>query len=262
MKEVSSYYPLNSISPWGFATGDVHFVVYSLGKHTPPLLSVASLEEPEISTDVVQEDLPPLPYIKQRRTYFANTPSKAPSSEGTPDKWRKTHQDSKSQIYCGRPNHLSTPPSLLDETLCQLRYDLDSITPTPKDIQCYDRLREVAVQFYSHEDKRRDAFTACLALGGILPDTAYPTHISGYTTDGALLSNCLTRLLPYYIQEIKNELSAGGAEPSFEAILYHLEYVRPIVLNSTLEENAEWEKINFPVILVMHFGTCPSQLST
>lgn len=59
----------------------------------------------------------------------------------------------------------------------------------------------------------------------------YKSHRGTDANDGALLSNCLARLLPYYIQEIKNELSAGGAEPSFEAILYHLEYVRPIVLN-------------------------------
>ena len=41
---------------------------------------------------------------------------------------------SQHDIYFGRPYHRFTPPTLLDETLCQLRQNLYSITLTPKDV--------------------------------------------------------------------------------------------------------------------------------
>ncbi|KAI0737465.1 hypothetical protein C8Q80DRAFT_324160 [Daedaleopsis nitida] len=237
MEEVSCRRTLQDISPLGFVVGEVHFAIVPVIQDRCRGHSITSSNS------------------KVRCIYFANNPSKAPSSEGVPVKFENAHINKQPEnwIYCGRPYFRSTPPSLLDETLCELRSNLDSITPSPKDIQCYDRLREAAVHFYDHEDKRRDAFTTALTAGGILPVPASPTKIATYTTDGALVTECLGRVVLYYIQVIKNELSAGGAEPYLEAILYFVEHIRPIILDSSTGPN-DWSKINFPVILVMHFG--------
>ncbi|KAH9914680.1 uncharacterized protein B0H18DRAFT_1215836 [Fomitopsis serialis] len=59
--------------------------------------------------------------------------------------------------------------------------------------------------------------------------------------------------------KIKNEVSAGGGDPYFEAIHYYQEHVC-IVLAAceraeiTFEDKGDFWKINFPIVLVLHFG--------
>ncbi|KAI0738576.1 hypothetical protein C8Q80DRAFT_1206047 [Daedaleopsis nitida] len=238
MEEVKFSDRLKTLFPWGPMPADLHFVVTA---------SHYATED--------EDTLEPLPYHEQRRRYFKATPTAAPSSEGSPQNFRDVHSRQDRKIYCGRPDKLSTPPSLLDETLCQLRSDLKSIKPSPNDIRCYNALRQVACVIYNNEGERRKAFTDTLREYGILPKPFSSGNIyPSYTTDGDLRSTCQGEEVISFLQEIKNEVSAGGkAEPSFEALLYWVATVRRI-LDAKTTKGEDWEQVNFPAILVMHFG--------
>lgn len=161
-------------------------------------------------------------------------------------------------IYCGRPYELSTPPSLLDETLCKLRHDATTIQPTAADIQCYQSLCALADTF-EDEAARREEFSRILTEGGILPAwplrAAVGPHYEGprYETDGDLRVVCLGKPVIYYLQEIKREIAGSTADPYVEAIRYWIESVRDI-LRAHPEHHEAYQWINFPAIIVLHFG--------
>ncbi|KAI0757844.1 hypothetical protein C8Q80DRAFT_1265683 [Daedaleopsis nitida] len=237
MENVSTSHVLNSISPWGFAPGDVHFVIY------------LAHDAAEDTLSFLRNNLS----INQKRLlYFKNTPSKPPSTGGIPSQFDEAQKDARCRIYCGRPHQHPTPPSLLDETIAKLRFDLDSIQPTPQDVRCFDSLRTAAVEIYETENARRVAFTRALTDGGILPEYADTKEIGTFRTDGALEVTCLGFGVFYYVQELKKESNTGGAEPYFEAILYFAEKVRTII--TAKDCDPRWANMNFPAVLVLHFG--------
>ncbi|RDX53028.1 hypothetical protein OH76DRAFT_1399616 [Lentinus brumalis] len=219
--------------PWGFVKGELQFVIV-----------------PQ------EDDIPqPLTFSRRRRIYFDRTPAKAPSSEAEPSQFSKAQRSEHHRIYCGRPYHRSTPPSLLDETLCQLRCNLESITPTPKDIQCYEALRTNAVGTFTEERLRQEMFSDILAKGRIVPQRADRGFIGGtsFHDDGDLRVTCLDVTLLYYVQDIKLEIGSTKAEPYIEAIHYWLENVRTF-FDSPSRDNDAAAQLNFPAVLVLHFG--------
>ncbi|KAI0746305.1 hypothetical protein C8Q80DRAFT_1235011 [Daedaleopsis nitida] len=143
---------------------------------------------------------------------------------------------------------------MLDETLCRLRYDLKNIKPSAADIRCYNSLRSRACTIYASEGERQEAFTSALRQGGILPPEVHPQQIGSFMTDGALAATCRGETVVYYIHEIKNEVSSDGAEPYLEVCLYWLASVRKILDAKAATKGENWTNINFPAILVMHFG--------
>ncbi len=207
--------------------------------------------------DEVRDTLQALPFKEQRLRYFKSTPPEAPSSQAQKSQFHKAQNTQGQQIYCGRPHQHTTPPSLLDETLCQLRYNMQSIAPTPKDVQCYDKLRATACQLYQEESKRRDDFTDILTAAGILPARANRGYIvsTDFNDDGDIRALCLGGSVVFYVQEIKNEIGTTNADPYVEAIHYWIENVRNF-LKSPIGDQVQADQINFPAVLVLQFGKC------
>ncbi len=216
--------------------------------------------QPPAAREEEEDDIPqPLAFSRRRRTYFDRTPARAPSSEAEPSEFSKAQKHEDHRIYCGRPYQRSTPPSLLDETLCQLRCNLESIKPTPKDIQCFQALRANAVRTFSKDEERQETFSDILFRGHIVPQRADRGFIAGtaYDDDGDLRVTCLDATLLYYVQEIKREIGSTQVEPYIEAIHYWLENVRTF-FNSPSRDNDAAAQLNFPAVLVLHFGMCVS----
>ncbi|KAI0758056.1 hypothetical protein C8Q74DRAFT_1373104 [Fomes fomentarius] len=131
LQEVTQSTLLRTLAPWGFAPGELHFVL------VPP--DNSSLSQEDTSA--------PLPHSRGRFAWFDANPPRAPSSAAKPSQFRKAQTDDRRRIVCSRPDHLSIPPSsLLDETLRKLSHDMTSTTSTPQDIQRFERLRAIASQ--------------------------------------------------------------------------------------------------------------------
>ncbi|RPD55559.1 hypothetical protein L226DRAFT_614727 [Lentinus tigrinus ALCF2SS1-7] len=235
LKKIDRSALLSQVAPWGFIPGQLHFVI------VPP--------------DQDEEDtLESLPFSVRRWTYFRRTPAKAPSSEAQASEFDLAQRSEAHRIYCGRPYQRSTPPSLLDETLCQLRCNLDSIIPDPKDIQCFASLRAYACENLT-EDERRETFTNILERGNITPVRAKRGFIgaSRYHDDGDLRVHCLDVDVIYYVQVIKREIGNTSGDPYVEAIHYWIENVREFFCSRSCENN-QVERLNFPAVLVLHLG--------
>ncbi|KAJ2968075.1 hypothetical protein NUW54_g13323 [Trametes sanguinea] len=169
-----------------------------------------------------------LPLFEQRRRYFKSAPSKAPSSEGRPSEFHVAQQTAKKRLYCGRPYELSTPPSLLDESLCKLRFHClsETLEPTPEDIRCFQSLRVASTPTYATEPERESQFIS--QMRKILPAAPLATKIT----------------------QVKLEVSTGGADPYIEAIHYYRANVQSILDSDDAEKvRAELDKVNFPAIL-------------
>ncbi|KAI0808232.1 hypothetical protein C8Q74DRAFT_1189856 [Fomes fomentarius] len=191
----------------------------------------------------------------QRLWYFESTPSVAPSSQAQRSQFQKAQNTEGQQIYCGRPHQHTTPPSLLDETLCQLRYNIQSIAPTPRDIQCYDALRASACQLFAEESERREEFTDILTEAGILPARAKRGYIGSTDIydDGDIRARCLDANVVFYVQDIKNEIGTTKTDPYVEAIHCWVESVRNFLKSRTGQDDRA-DQINFPAVLVLHIG--------
>ena len=200
-----------------------------------------------------EDTLQPLPFTTRRLRYFKRTPPRAPSSQAHASEFHVAQASEAHRIYCGRPYHRSTPPSLLDETLCQLRFDLDEITPTSKDTQCYQALRANACQNMG-EDERRERFTNVLAQKNITPARANRGHIGAtrYHDDGDLRTTALGVEVIYYVQEVKQEMGTNAGDPFVEAIHSWIENVRSFF--DSLPKKDDADPLNFPAVLVLHFG--------
>ncbi|KAI0713704.1 hypothetical protein C8Q76DRAFT_732298 [Earliella scabrosa] len=237
LPELLSGMELRTVAPWGFPPeGDVHLVLTS-------------------PTRGANEDMVPShsEFAQRRWSYFKNAPARSPSSDAQPSQFAAVQSDPTHHIYCGRPLELCTPASLMDEILCQLRHDIYSITPTPRDVRCYQALREVACRIFPDEAARRQEFTAVLEDGGILPQgvSRGVNDDTGFHSDGDLRVSCLNMLLFAYVQEIRLEVGTGNADPFVKAIHYWLEQVRVAIKQCT---DPKLQKINFPTIIVLHFG--------
>ncbi|TFK49240.1 hypothetical protein OE88DRAFT_1633093 [Heliocybe sulcata] len=108
---------------------------------------------------------------------------------------------------------------------------------------------------YVAEEPRRAAFSTALSQGGILPTYPVAGGIGTVHTDGDLRVKCLDALPLYYIQEIKLDLSTGGAEPFTEAVFYYDCGIRDMYENKSFVFSKEVRrKMNFPAVLVLHVG--------
>ncbi|KAI0788397.1 hypothetical protein C8Q74DRAFT_1257736 [Fomes fomentarius] len=233
---------LHLVSPWGFARQELHFVIVA-----PDFVDEDEDEE--------RDTLQALPFKEQRLWYFESTPPAAPSSQAQKSQFQKAQKTKGQRIYCGRPHQHTTPPSLLDETLCQLRYNIQSIAPTPKDIQCYDALRLSACKLFAEEKYRREEFTDILTEAGVFPAHASRRFIGStdFHDDGDIRAPCLGGRVILYVQEIKNEIGTTKADPYVEAIYYWIENVRTF-LKSPIGQGVKADQINFPAVLVLQFG--------
>lgn len=101
--------------------------------------------------------------------------------------------------------------------------------------------------FYDREIDRREALIAVFAELGIY---ITPTAIGAFATHGDI------RVAQFfsYIQDLKKELSAGGAEPLFEVIGYYL------AASEKGMTVAASEYLGFPCILVIQSGLFVSSL--
>ena len=200
-----------------------------------------------------ENNLQPLPFTSRRLRYLKRPPPISPSSQAQASEFRAAQESEAHRIYCGRPYHRSTPPSLLDETLCQLRCNLDEITPTPKDVQCYQALCANACQNLT-EDERRERFTNVLAQKHITPARANRGHIGAtrYYDDGDLRTTSLGVEVIYYVQEIEREIGNNAGDPFVKAIHNWIENIRSFF--ESLPKKDDAETLNFPAVLVLHFG--------
>ncbi|KZT63535.1 hypothetical protein DAEQUDRAFT_733729 [Daedalea quercina L-15889] len=114
-----------TIAPWGFVPSDLHLIL-----------------APE--ADAVEDLLP----SQRRDIFFDAKPFGPPSSESEPLAFSISQQNKDKHIIRGRPDQLALPPSLLDETLAQLRHNIDHIEPTSSDIQCYAELKTIGSVVY------------------------------------------------------------------------------------------------------------------
>ncbi|TBU25383.1 hypothetical protein BD311DRAFT_727866 [Dichomitus squalens] len=156
----------------------------------------------------------------------------------------------------------------MQATLCELMHNKSSLVPTARDTQCFETLRAAACGNFEDEAGRQIAFTEVLIEGGILPEGVRPGFVisTDYHDDGDLRAMCLGHEVFYYIQVIKNEVCATKSEPYFETICCWLEQIRYIMSTSELDVDdngdkddragkvRDLDKVNFPVVLVMHFG--------
>ncbi|TFK46786.1 hypothetical protein OE88DRAFT_1739133 [Heliocybe sulcata] len=235
--QVNTNSPLELLRPpWGFQPDELYFLA------VPPHTSYLG------DRDALRH----LPLIERRGIFFTKCPAKSPSSEAQPGAFHTAQKNPDTVLYCGRPYEPTVPPTLLDATLCELRHNISHIVPSTKDIQCFWSLRQEARQTYAHEVERQIKLTRILSDGGILPQMALSGNIGGYHTDGDLRVSLFGSDLLYYIQVVKLEVGQGDAEPFIEAIHYHMEQVRTVI--SEQEGKRIFEKVNFPAVLVLHYG--------
>ncbi|KAI9064172.1 hypothetical protein FKP32DRAFT_1591594 [Trametes sanguinea] len=242
--------PLKSLRNWDQERLNRLVAVITITPRAQPS-TAATQEEPDA--------LAPLPLFEQRRRYFKSAPSKAPSSEGRPSEFHAAQQTAKKRLYCGRPYELSTPPSLLDESLCKLRFHClsETLEPTPEDIRCFQSLRVASTPTYATEPERESQFIKQMRT--ILPAAPLATKItvgaSQFYADGDLSADLLGLNVRYYIQEVNLEVSTGEADPFIEAIHYYRANVQSVLDSDDAEKvRAELDKVNFPAILVLNFG--------
>ncbi|PCH42818.1 hypothetical protein WOLCODRAFT_102647 [Wolfiporia cocos MD-104 SS10] len=191
-------------------------------------------------------------FAQQRRQFFVNNPKSSPSSESYPENFHIAQQSETSAVFCGRPFGATTPPSLLDETLCKLRYDITNITPSPTDKRCFQSLHETASLTFEHEGERQVAFTDVLIKGDITPNELRRRHTWASYDTGNFHVRVLGYHVLFYIQNVKHEVCASDSDPYVQAARYYLEQVRDFMEHCT-RANEEM-MMNFPAILALHFG--------
>ena len=91
--------------------------------------------------------------------------------------------------------------------------------------------------------------------GGITPHRADGGFIGvRYHDDGNLRTRYLNEVVVYYLQEVRHDVGTNTGDPYVEAIHYWIENVRQFLESCSREHLAEVERLNFPAVLLMHFG--------
>ncbi|KAK7034928.1 hypothetical protein R3P38DRAFT_2698658 [Favolaschia claudopus] len=211
------------VFPWGLPAAQVHFVVHT-----------------ENSSDEDVAALPtPMDLATRRKKYFRSNSSKSPSSEA------KNTQPGRAMMI-GRPNESILPPSLLNETLSNLRHNVSYMSPTTQDFIDFYTLRNQMIRTFAKEVDRRTALIDCLST--ILPSRPEPGVISSYTNDGQLAITISNIMYLYYLQEVKNELAGNSGEPNIEVTRYYIEQCGRCYA-AGVEQHC-----NFPAILLCQLG--------
>ena len=108
--------------------------------------------------------------------------------------------------------------------------DSIGISPTVRDREYARRIHAEMCEWYTGEDKRRDRLIGLLRGYGI-PVAAGIVPGSACWTDGHVV---IQDHHPIYIQEMKNEIGAGGAEPSLQGLAYYDRFLhQPELRNDT-----------------------------
>lgn len=81
---------------------------------------------------------PSLSIVDVCNLYFAQNATKAPSTRGQLTCVMETQSNARSALFCGRPSREAVlPASQYDETLTKFRHNLDTIVPTPSDVETF-----------------------------------------------------------------------------------------------------------------------------
>jgi hypothetical protein len=219
--------------------------VYGAPSLTTSASASASEEDPDKEPE--EEDvLSPLNVARKRQKHFKAVPQNAPLSEA---KGMALMSAVNQQLVGRSPQPLNAaPPSLFDETLCNLRYDIHHTNPSHADYAAFFKLRSAMISTYSNESSRKRAFY-CVATE-FLPGSPRGIEIYDYRTDGALLVNHEKRSFIYLIIEAKNEVGLASAEPGVQAARYYLEHFR----NLFEARGGKLDHCVLPVILLCQFG--------
>ncbi|KAJ8481245.1 hypothetical protein ONZ45_g15372 [Pleurotus djamor] len=189
---------------------------------------------------------------ESRRQFFIRHKSVSPSNEakGLTNLDSELNRGLGGRVYLpGNPS----PPTLYDETLCQLRYDVHHIKPEPNDYQVFHRVREVLNKAYhagsSCERNRNNAFSEAIREVFPLPLVAIgskgsTTHHSAMTVvDGiSFMHMCL---------EFKGEFVGISSDPRVQCARYWYEHIRTLCG----DDFAKYNHMNFPIILVSVVGS-------
>jgi len=261
LEEVSIFDTLEDAYPLGCSRDIIHFVIDRPGMQFFPgsifeplnrsLASTltASIESEEIIT-------PSYSMVDVRNLYFAQNATKAPSARGQLTSVMGTQSNARSALLCGRPLNREAvlPASQYDENLAKFRHNLDTIVPTPSDVETFYHLRSALTDFFSNEAQRCSKLTDVLTKGVIPAESVLQRgSVSNYSTDGDLRVDTVAGRCIYFVLEVKNEVGQSGAIPEFEAPYYWIEQIR-IILRSWAPPENDLASVNFPVILLQHFG--------
>ncbi len=260
-KEVSVADTLEDAYPLGLSRDIIHFVVDRRGmqffsgsifepfnRPLAPAL-IASIESEESST-------PRLSMVDVRRLYFAQNATEAPSARGQLTSVMETQFHDHSALLCGRPfnREAVVPASHFDENLFKFHHNLNTIIPTPADVESFYLLRCSLTGFFDNEAERCNTLTDVLTKGIIPAESVLRRgSVSDYDTDGDLRVDTVAGSCIYFLQEVKNEVGQGGAIPEFEAPHCWIEQIR-VILDSWALPQSDLAFVNFPVILLQHFG--------
>lgn len=260
-EEVDTFDTLADAYPLGLPRDIIHFVVDRPGMQFCSFLIFGPLNRPLAPAPSATDEpegisMPSLSMVDLRARYFTENATKALSARGQLLAVIATQRKDRSALLCGRPLHreAAVPASLLDERLAKFCNNLDHLAPTPADVECFYLLRESLTSFFDNEALRCNALTNVLSKS-ILPANAVLQRgaVSRYSTDGDLRVDTAAGSFIYFLQEVKNEVGQGGAIPQFEAIHYWIEQIR-IILESEKLSQSESVSMNFPIILLQHFG--------
>ncbi|KAF9488050.1 hypothetical protein BDN71DRAFT_1594137 [Pleurotus eryngii] len=233
LDEISRRTTLLDLYPLGLWEGDLHLIECS--------------DEASVHASEEQDTVSDLSVTEHHRIFFKKAPKKAPSSEAK--KGAALEKTVNQQLAGRRISNVpanTAPPSLYDETLCQLRHDIHHTIPLNQDYAVFYRLRKAMIQPYKTESERKTAFNnVAMEFLGHRPNG---WTIGEYHTDSALLVQIPPHNFPYVIEEVKKEIGSAVAEPGLQSALYYLEYLRQMVADG------EYSHCAFPIILLLQFG--------
>jgi len=220
-----------------------------LGKDEVLLVEVPIAEY----ADKRQDQLTPLrTFSKDIPDYLTNNPSTPPSSAGEIDNFRKSQAQPTSMIFCGRPYSafLEIPPTLLCPQFSQFVIDLDSCTPSTRDIRLFHELCQEMSDIFVDTVERNARFLDIMCRYGF--SDLQRKMIGDYTTGGVLdvYNDKVHRRATYCILEVKNEIGQLVAEPMTRAEFHWLEAIRLC----TDKDNKVFSRTNFPGVLLLHHG--------
>lgn len=155
-------------------------------------------------------------------------PQKAPSSAGKPKEFSSEQNKSPPAFHFNRPPQAAAtiPITLYEEAFAQFQEDCETYSPSQEDHAFVLNFSYAMSQFYRDETARGhkarellDGYGVHLFAGVVGKNYTMDGHGQGKRTPAG-----------YSIFELKNELSAGGAEPLFQAGWYFATMTRDEVL--------------------------------